>query len=254
MGKIGKVVAAVGTWVGVFVASQGNIALATMAGSAVLGALVGRRPMPRFKGSSSSAPSRANQMEENSVVPLIYGRVCTSGFIIRTGLSSVHVAFCKGVIEDFQNISCNGVALADLESVPTSSEFYGTASQSADSRFTPAYRYPGIAYIGLTFSVTFDVSGGIPNITALVLGKKCRPLANLTSGTLAYTRNNAVILADFLINEGGVTVAEIDTTSFQALETYCDAIPNNNTVRYMFDYSFSSKTSFSEALKIIENS
>jgi len=67
-----------------------------------------------------------------------------------------------------------------------------------------------------------------------------------------FSRNSAVVLHDFQVTEESVPLADIDLTSFQALETYCDVVPAGGSVpRYRCDVVFDNDIALSDAKKLI---
>lgn len=266
MGKVVGSIAAIGVFIGSGFATgwtqpwlSTKLALGTLAALSSIG---GRKPLRSTQTAVRAiAPPVMTTMEENLAIPLAYGQVRIAGNVIHGWNNDLHIAFCQGEIDSFNSIKINDVAIADVKDDAgtgvSHSEYTGTNTQIADTRFSVDERMAnrGVAYIALTFPTTMLTSGGIPNVTSLIRGKKCRPLANLTAGTEVYSRNNAVTLADFLINTCKELSTLIDLTSFQTLETYCNAIPTGQTIpRYRLDYSFTNAMSVSDALSIIEAS
>jgi hypothetical protein len=251
-----------------FMLSGGNpiVAGSIMAGAASFyaGANI-KKPHALINSTNAPAPSISTTMEENIPIPRIYGKIKTSGNVLQGGNNNLHVAFSEGEIYAISELRINNVSAADIEPDDDGTEisynvYYGTTTQEPDDRlditenilYKQAYR--GIAYIAFTFPKTLQVSAGVPSVTATIQGIKCRPLSDLTAGTPAYTRNPAVILADFALNIKKYSVTDIDTASFQALEAYCNAVPTGSILpRYRLDYSFSGG-SISDAQNIIESS
>ena len=84
-------------------------------------------------------------------------------------------------------------------------------------------RFRGIAYIYAKLTYDTDAfPNGIPNISAIVQGKKV--LDTRTSAT-AFSSNPVLILRDYLTDTKyglGSAASEIDTTSFNAAANVCD--------------------------------
>jgi hypothetical protein len=99
----------------------------------------------------------------------------------------------------------------------TEGTFGSPAGISTDDRFR------GIAYIYAKLTYDTDAfPNGIPNISAIVQGKKI--LDTRTSAT-AFSSNPALILRDYLTDTKyglGASADEIDTTSFNAAANVCD--------------------------------
>lgn len=107
----------------------------------------------------------------------------------------------------------------------------GEAGQTADGQllsdipglWTTSHKLEGIAYIMVRLSYDPQVfPGGIPNITALVRGKKCY---DPRDSSTAFTQNPALALRDYLTDTTygmRATSAEIDDASFIAAANICD--------------------------------
>jgi len=117
---------------------------------------------------------------------------------------------------DYQSIVCSG------------SGHSGTTGRVDEGGFSQAYR--GLAYLALQLKATSKLNGQI-TVTSVVEGKKVTPLAG---GAKAFSRNPAVIVYDFLTDVIGIPSGDIDVTTFQTVETYCDALVDG-VARYMLD-------------------
>lgn len=117
--------------------------------------------------------------------------------------------------------------------------YLGTASQTADYILTQAYpsafdanfRGRGIAYIAVRFRFG-EIYPGLPNVTAVVKGRKCY---DPRTGTTVWTSNPAIIARDYLITDGGYTSSDVNDTSVIAAANVCDqqvAIPGGTQKRY----------------------
>ena len=115
-------------------------------------------------------------------------------------------------------------------------KYLGTAGQAADTdlisesagKWTTNHKLSGTAYIYARLQSNREIyPNGIPNITAIVKGKKIYdPRTTLT----AWSRNPALILADYLCDTrygmGCTYSTEIDETALIAAANICDeAIP-----------------------------
>jgi hypothetical protein len=106
----------------------------------------------------------------------------------------------------------------------------GTTDQSADadlvsevSSWTNDHRLQGICYLYVRLEFDADAfPNGIPNISALVKGKK---LFDPRDNTTAYSTNPALVIRDYLTNASygfAASTAEIDDTAFQTAANICD--------------------------------
>ena len=106
----------------------------------------------------------------------------------------------------------------------------GGSNQAADSNlvsevseWTGRHRLRGIAYVYVRLESDADAfPNGIPNVSALVKGKK---LYDPRDGSTAYSTNPALVIRDYLTNASygfAADSAEIDDTSFQTAANVCD--------------------------------
>ena len=106
----------------------------------------------------------------------------------------------------------------------------GASDQTADSDlvsevsgWTNEHRLRGIAYVYVRLKFDADAfPNGIPNISALVKGKK---LFDPRTSSTAYSTNPALALRDYLTDTTygfGAATAEIDDTAFQTAANICD--------------------------------
>ena len=106
----------------------------------------------------------------------------------------------------------------------------GGTNQAADadlvsevSAWTDQHRLRGIAYVYLRLESDPDAfPNGIPNVSALVKGKK---LYDPRDGTTAYGTNPALVIRDYLTNASygfSASANEIDDTAFITAANICD--------------------------------
>ena len=109
---------------------------------------------------------------------------------------------------------------------------YGTDSQSQCSllgtldSWTSNHRLRGVAYISFKFKWNQDCFGGLPQIHALIKGKKVVAYnSSSVAQTAAHSDNPAWCLLDYLTNERygkGIAIANIDIPSFYTASGVCD--------------------------------
>ena len=106
----------------------------------------------------------------------------------------------------------------------------GTATQAADSdlvsevaEWTVDHRLQGICYLYVRLEYDADAfPNGIPNISALVKGKK---LYDSRTGSTAYSTNPALAIRDYMTNTSygfSAASAEIDDAAFVTAANICD--------------------------------
>jgi hypothetical protein len=107
----------------------------------------------------------------------------------------------------------------------------GAADQAADTdlvsevtEWTSAHRLRGIAYVYVRLWWSAKIfPTGIPNISAIVKGKK---LYDPRDGTTVWSENPALCIRDYLVGDHGLAcdADEIDETSFIAAANLCDEL------------------------------
>jgi hypothetical protein len=110
-------------------------------------------------------------------------------------------------------------------------KYLGTDSQTADANliseaptvWTSAHRLRGIAYVYVRLKFNQDAfPGGIPNISAIVQGKK---VLDTRTSTTAFSANWALCLRDYMADVKlglGVPAGEFDTTALNAAANIAD--------------------------------
>jgi hypothetical protein len=109
---------------------------------------------------------------------------------------------------------------SDTQTVETNLET--ATSGLIDGKWTSNHRLRGIAYIYVRLVWNQEVwTGGIPNIAAVVKGKK---VYDPRTTTTAYSANPALCLRDYLTSSLGMAMdsAEIDDTAISAAANICD--------------------------------
>lgn len=101
------------------------------------------------------------------------------------------------------------------------------------SKWTSDHRLQGVAYLAIRLEWNEDVFSGMPEITAVVRGKKIDD-PRTSSSAKVWTDNPAICLLDYLKNPRygkGLPDSAIDLQSFKAAANFCDA----STVRVSSD-------------------
>ena len=212
--------------------------------------------------SMASSPTYASDSIQNTVsegvyVARCYGRCRIGGNKLRYGPKNggdkrIIVGHCVGPVSGVQTYYVNDIPWAELTGGSSKTEYTGTRTQSPDARFTAYDRpasYRGIAYTAFTFGLQDQQIGYDPNVTVIMDGLLCTPLAG---GADAFTRNPAVILYDWYLNVEGYAAGDLDLNAFKSLEAFCDAVPVDGTIaRYRFDFNFDTNMAINDAKKII---
>jgi predicted phage tail protein len=185
----------------------------------------------------------------NNFIPVIYGtrRIAGTRIFISTGddpvgefngiLYLVYV-LCEGEVDAITDILIDDLPTSDSRFAYTNSvlinTFLGTDVQTADADFiaagigwTSEHTLKGLAYITLRLKWNSNAFTSIPNITALVRGKK---VYDTRTATTAYSTNPALCIRDYLTNNRygkGLAAGSIDDSSISAAATFYD-----NTVTF----------------------
>jgi hypothetical protein len=215
--------------------------------------------LPGTKESSVSTSGRiGNTISEGVFVARCYGKCKIGGNKIRFNTADdadlrIIVGHCRGPVSGITRWEVNDIEWSELTGTHTKTEYTGTRAQTPDGRFsTLASAYRSIAYTAFTFAKNDQQVGWNPNITVVMQGLLCAPLAG---GADAFTRNNAVILYDWYLNVEGYTAAQLDLNAFKSLEALCNAVPTGGTLpRYRFDFNIDVNMAINDAKKFIWSS
>jgi len=136
---------------------------------------------------------------------ILVGPVGTTGYVkvwVDRGGSAVSVQ---------KHLSPGGVDTADANLMA-----------AAPTKWTAAHKLSGFTYIVMTLDMRCErLQGGVPNVTAKIKGKK---VLDPRTGRVAYSRNPALCLADFIASEAGYLASyeQIELNSLIAAANDCD--------------------------------
>ena len=217
--------------------------------------LAGKPKEPSLGGFDSEVVNRSTLIRSPiSARQLVYGTVKKSGTLLYASTTSttstsdnkfLHlvIGLASHELQSIDKVFFNDVAItlsSDLDgSGNVNTGTYngkariktklGTADQTADSdlvsedsNITSNHRFRGIAYIYVRLEFDADIyPNGIPNISALVKGKKVLDYRTSSTG---YSSNPALIVYDYLTSSDGMgaSTSEIDTTSFTSSANDCE--------------------------------
>ena len=213
--------------------------------------LAGKPKEPSVGGFDSEVVNRSTLIKSPiSARQKVYGTVKKSGSLLyasTTGTDNKYlhlvIALASHEVQSIDKVFFNDVAIdlsSDIDGSGnvTSGNYngkariktkLGTADQTADSdlvsedtNITSNHRFRGIAYLYVRLEYDVDVyPNGIPNISALIKGKK---VLDYRTSTTAYSSNPALIVYDYLTSSDGMnaSASEIDTTSFTASANDCE--------------------------------
>ena len=175
---------------------------------------------------------------------IVYGQMRVGGqvvFISNSGDDNKYlhlaIAFASHEIESYEEIWFNdkkiwqnGSFLSGWDTYVTVDLKYGTAGQAesddlvnASTLWTSDHKLSGIAYIA--FRLEWDADKfpqGVPNITAVLKGKKVYDPRTATTG---WSQNPALCLRDYMLDDKyglGEVTANIDSTAINAAANLCE--------------------------------
>jgi len=151
----------------------------------------------------------------------------------------IALVLCEGEIDSIGSVYINDVLSTDAKfsGLVTINKHLGTDTQTADTTllsapsWTSNHRLRGVAYLGIRLKWDREVFGSIPNIHAIVKGRKIRTFNS--SGELitteSYSTNPVECMLDYLTNSRygkGLTAGDFETnyTSFYNSFQICDAL------------------------------
>ncbi len=199
-----------------------------------------------------------NTITEGVFVSRCYGTCKIGGNKLRFNAATdtdlrIIVGHSYGPVSGVSRVEVNDLEWSTLTGSHTKTEYTGTRTQTVDARFSSnASAFRNIAYHAFTFAKNDQQIGYNPNVTVIMDGLLCAPLAG---GADAFTRNPAVILYDWYLNVEGYSAGDLDLNAFKSLEALCDEVPSGSSLpRYRFDYNFDSSISINDAKKLIWSS
>ena len=202
-----------------------------------------------------------NHQSNDMSIPVVYGTRKVGGtrvFVETSGSDNeflyIALVLCEGEIESVDKIyiddkevtwsgtladdtlrtvgSSDGNFYKDSTSLISVKCHYGSDSQAQCdllgtlTNWTTNHRLRGLAYISLKIKWNQDAFAGLPNIKALIKGKKVVAYnSSSVAQTAAHSDNPAWCLLDYLTNERygkGIPIANIDIPSFYTASGVCD--------------------------------
>lgn len=208
---------------------------------------------PKTPGFSDASLADRTQMVRSPIAArqIVYGQTKVSGvlvYISTTGTKNefLHmvIALAGHEVEEIGDVYFNDELALTGAGSAASGRFTGYAeiykklggdTQTAETnliaatsgltngKWTSAHRLRGIAYIYVQLKWSDQVwAGGIPNVSAMVKGKK---VYDPRTATTVYSANAALCLRDYLTDATyglGLSTSEIDDTAFTAAANICD--------------------------------
>ena len=180
-----------------------------------------------------------NKQSNVASIPVIYGtrKVGGTRVFVSTGGGKkneylyIALVLSEGEIDQIGDVYINDVLSTDskFSGLVTIEKYLGTDSQTystllaeADDTWGADHRLRGVAYLAMRFKYDPDVFSSIPEVQAVVRGRK---VYNPSTATTVYSSNPALCLRDYLTNPRygkGLDSALLDDDSFIAAATFCD--------------------------------
>ncbi len=180
-----------------------------------------------------------NKQSNLAQIPIIYGRRKIGGtrvFVETSGADNEYLyiclVLCEGEIEAIDDVYINDIVSTDskFSGLVSIDKKLGSDTQTASSVLTPApswtsdHTLKGVAYLGMRFKWDRDVFGSMPEVTAIVRGKK---VYDPRTDTTAYRTNPAICLLDYMRNSRygknlPDSAFESGFTSWAAAANLCD--------------------------------
>jgi hypothetical protein len=187
-----------------------------------------------------------NKQSNNAQIPVIYGERKVGGtrvFVETSGTDNeylyIALVLCEGEVENITDVYINDVLSGDAKfsGLVTINKHLGSDTQTVDTTllsapsWTSAHTLKGVAYLGIRLKWDREVFGSIPNIHAIVKGRKVRTFnsSGVLSTAETYSTNPVECMLDYLTNTRygkGLTSADFEPsyTSFYNAFQICDAL------------------------------
>ena len=252
---------------GVTVAGVVGYVATTLVTSALLSALA---PKPKMGSSAGSGGTLVNSKGATNPAEVVYGQIRKGGtetFIETTNTSGGYnkilhkiIVLAAHEVEEIGDIYLNDEVVTMSNENVTSAPYNGymkiykhTGNQTsatspfsnstsnlqntlhAETSATTGFVGKGVAYLYCRLVYNQDAyANGVPNITAVVKGKKIVKTVNGTEQSATYTNNAAWVIRDFLTSSYGLDDDQIDYSTFEAAADVCDdtGIVSDNTAQY----------------------
>lgn len=188
--------------------------------------------------SSGLSGVKLNKQGNVEQLPVVYGerRIGGTRVFVSTSDSNntylyIVLALCEGEIESIGDIYIDDVLSTDskFNGLVTVNKYLGTDTQSADQTFIDAnigwtanHQLKGTAYLAVRLKWNNDAFSSMPNIEAVVQGKKV-----WNGSAVAYTTNPAWCLRDYLTNTRygkGLNSSFIDDVKFSSAASKCNEL------------------------------
>ena len=182
--------------------------------------------------------TKVNKQSNVAPIPVVYGERKISGtrVFVSNGDSSntylyIILALCEGEINSIGDIYIDDILSTDskFDGLVNITKYVGTDTQAADQTFIDAdigwtsnHQLKGTAYLAVRLKWSSDAFTGMPNIQAVVQGRKI-----WTGSTTEYSTNPAWVYRDYLTNARygkGLATSFINDTQIAAAAAQCNVL------------------------------
>ena len=216
---------------------------AIIAGSMAVSYVMTQQAMKKAKKAASDMAGVLLNKESNiEPIPVIYGERRVGGvrvFVSTKDVSGgdpneylyIALAMAEGEVESITDFYIDDTPITDSKysGLYTVNVHTGSDTQAYDPLLTEAnpawssdHKLSGVAYLAIRLKWDQDVFQGVPEITAIVKGRK---VYNPSTGNTAYSNNPALCIRDYLTNSRygkGLPASAIDDTAFIAAANDCE--------------------------------
>jgi hypothetical protein len=219
--------------------------------------------LKKLKSSTYDNNAKITSIDPTLPRPAIYGMHKAAGNIIYQRLSDnkkwmhLFVAFCQGHpdgwgIEGYSGIRINDIPIEEFGDNASVTEYYGTNDQVVDERCPGGAAVVGslhgIAYLAVSVKRGDRVSG-IPNVTAIVKGRKIRKWDGSAWSEPAWSNNPIWCMVDLMMDPlsgAGWPEEIIDLDAAKEAADYCDELYDGEHKRFTLDVVVDWRESFLE--------
>ena len=221
------------------------VAAAIFAGAATVSYVMAQKAKKAAqKAADAMAGVLVNKESNIEPIPVIYGTRRVGG--VRVFVSSrdasggdpneflyIAMVLAEGEVDAITDIYIDDTPISDSKynglytvNVHTGADnqVYDSLLTQANAGWTTAHKLSGVAYIAIKLKWNENAFQGVPDITALVRGRKVYDPRS-PSAANAYSTNPALCLRDYMTNTRfgkGLPASAIDDVAFSAAATDCD--------------------------------
>ena len=204
--------------------------------SVLAGWLGGAAMAPKAK--EGQRGTKVNKQSNIAPIPIVYGERKVTGtrvFVENSGADNTYLyialVLCEGEIDSIGDIYIDDIlsTASQFDGLVTIEKHLGSDNQTASSllsngvdKWTGNHRLQGVAYLAIRLKWDSDAFGGMPNIHAIVKGRK---VYDPRTSTTVYSENPALQLRDYLTNARfgkGLNSSFINDTLFIVAANKCD--------------------------------